>query len=125
MCTAQNNRAAGAAAARGRRPMTPPPGLVRVSPALPVLLGQLTHWHGGALALVSGRRIADLDRLFEPWRGAAAGLHGGERGRPDGSYARSGDGPLDLIAAAALERLRPRLAEAAERWPGVRLEDKG
>jgi trehalose 6-phosphate phosphatase len=35
------------------------------------------------------------------------------------------DGPADLAAAAALDRLRPVLADAARRLPGVLLEDKG
>lgn len=101
------------------------PQLVRVPAHLPALLGRLAEQRDGALALVSGRPLTDIDRLFRPWRGAAAGLHGAERRRPDGSLAPSGSDPADLAAAAALERLRPLLVDLARRWPGVRLEDKG
>src|SRR5262249_19800475 len=100
------------------------PDQVRVPPELPLLLGRLTREHGGAWALVSGRRIDDIDRLLQPWRGAVAGLHGGERRRADGSYAPGADGPVDRAARLALDRLRPLLAEAPQRWPGVRFEDK-
>jgi trehalose 6-phosphate phosphatase len=101
------------------------PELVVVPPGLPALLQSLGRERGGALALVSGRRLADLDRLFAPWRGAAAGLHGVERRRADGSHVPGGSGPGDIAAAAALDRLRPELILAARRWPGVWLEDKG
>ena len=33
---------------------------------------------GGALALVSGRTLADLDQLFSPLRLRASGVHGAE-----------------------------------------------
>jgi trehalose 6-phosphate phosphatase len=105
--------------------LAPRPELVVVPPGLPALLQSLGRERGGALALVSGRRLADLDRLFAPWRGAAAGLHGVERRRADGSHVPGGSGPGDIAAAAALDRLRPELILAARRWPGVWLEDKG
>lgn len=105
--------------------LAPRPELVAMPPGLPALLDCLGRERGGALALVSGRRLADLDRLFAPWHGAAAGLHGAERRRQDGSLVPSAAGPADLAAAAALDRLRPTLIEAAGRWPGVWLEDKG
>jgi trehalose 6-phosphate phosphatase len=89
-----------------------------------MLLERLARQRGGALAVVSGRRIADLDQLLHPWRGAAAGLHGGERRRPDGSRAEP-DLAAEGEALAALDRLRPHIAEAVRRWPGVRIEDKG
>ena len=73
---------------------------------------------GGALALVSGRSLVQLDRLFEPLRLPAAGLHGLER--------RHGDRrseplaiPLELISVYAQAQ---RLADA---WPGIFIEDKG
>ena len=105
--------------------IAPRPDLVEVPAALPSLLAQLAAQRQGALALVSGRRLADVDRLFRSWRGAAAGLHGAERRRSDGQRVATGDSAADHAAAAALDALRPRLRQYAERAPGVLLEDKG
>jgi trehalose 6-phosphate phosphatase len=105
--------------------LAPRPELVEVSPSLPDLLQHLGGEREGALALISGRPIAELDRLFRPWRGAAAGLHGIERRRPDGSYAPGADADADRAAAAVLERLRPEMTAVARHWPGVFIEDKG
>jgi trehalose 6-phosphate phosphatase len=88
---------------------------------LPGFLARLARRHGSALALVSGRKIAELDALFRPWQGAAAGLHGGERRRADGSRVDAGD----AAAAAALARLRPEILDWARHRAGVRVEDKG
>lgn len=73
----------------------------------------------GALALVSGRSLAQLDDLFSPFRFAAAGLHGIER--------RSADGTLERlpIEPAQLDAARAALTELAARHPGLLLEDKG
>src|SRR6266850_2723850 len=72
----------------------------------------------GAMALVSGRPIAQLDRLFAPLRLPAAGVHGDER--------RDADGATHYVADED-ERLRP--AKAALRalvsaWEGLIFEDK-
>jgi trehalose 6-phosphate phosphatase len=101
------------------------PEMVIVPEGLAGLLTRLAEQRGGALALVSGRRIAELDRLLQPWRGAAAGIHGAERRGADGSVATSGNVPADRKASAALDRLRPALSDLAARVPGVLLEDKG
>ena len=94
------------------------PELVSVPVGLPALLDRLAEQRGGALALVSGRRLADIDRLLRPWRGAAAGLHGAERRRADGSLVRMATAPADAAAAAALDRLRPALRDSGRRCPG-------
>jgi trehalose 6-phosphate phosphatase len=95
------------------------PGAVRVGPVLRHTLAALRDALGGALALVSGRRLADLDRLFGAPDWAAAGLHGLERRRADGRE-------IDVHAdPTALGTLRQRAAALATALPGVRLEDKG
>jgi trehalose 6-phosphate phosphatase len=95
--------------------------LVQVPSELPGLLARTASQRGGALALVSGRPLDQLDRLFRPWRGAAAGLHGIERRRPNGTVDRR----IDAVAATALEQVRPRLAALAAADNGLILEDKG
>jgi len=59
--------------------LAPEPGAVVVEPELLPLLARLRAAADGALALVSGRTIADLDRLFGSLALPTAGLHGGER----------------------------------------------
>lgn len=73
----------------------------------------------GALALVSGRPIAELDRLFAPLRLAASGVHGAElRRRPDGPITLLADGRLGDGAWNALSEL---LLD----FPGSWAENKG
>jgi trehalose 6-phosphate phosphatase len=73
----------------------------------------------GALALVSGRPIADLDQLFAPLRLAASGVHGAElRRRPDGAVTRLAAGQL---GDHAWDMLCDLLAE----FPGSYAENKG
>src|ERR671919_3121452 len=55
------------------------PGAVHVPERLCRILERLPSATGGALALVSGRSLDQLDRLFSPLRLSAAGLHGLER----------------------------------------------
>jgi len=101
--------------------IAPRPELVRVPDGLPALIIRLSAQRRAALALISGRPLAQLDALFEPWRGAAAGLHGLERRRADGVF----DCVRDSTSAEALDRLRPKLAALAANGTGLILEDKG
>ncbi len=95
------------------------PGAVVVEPSLLALLERLRRAAGGALALVSGRTIVDLDRLFTPLKLPAAGIHGCERRDAAG---RSEVAPVVL---AQLDSLRAGLAGIVARNPGLLLEDKG
>jgi trehalose 6-phosphate phosphatase len=72
----------------------------------------------GATAFVSGRPIADLDRLFAPLKLAAVAGHGAELRTSALGAATRGSSP---IAGA----LRQSLAAFAAAHPGVILEDKG
>jgi trehalose 6-phosphate phosphatase len=96
----------------------PAPGEVRIAPRVISLLGDLNNALGGALALVSGRAVDDLDRLFAPLHLAAAGNHGLVRRGADGSIAGPDADP------AALGEARTAFARFAEDTPGVLVEDK-
>ncbi len=74
---------------------------------------------GGALALVSGRPIAELDRLFAPLRLSAAGVHGAElRFDPD-SEPEPAPGIADMPPA-----LRTAVNDVLGDFPGTFVEDK-
>jgi trehalose 6-phosphate phosphatase len=97
------------------------PELVCVPRGLAALIASRAKERDGAVALISGRPLAELDQLLRPWHGAAAGLHGIERRRADGSP----DQVLDPAGEAALDRIRPKLAAVAGDARGLMLEDKG
>jgi trehalose 6-phosphate phosphatase len=97
------------------------PELVHVPIGLPALIARRADEREGALALISGRALAQLDRLFHPWHGAAAGLHGLERRRADGTLDRL----LDSASETALNHIRPKLAALAREGSGLLFEDKG
>ncbi len=95
------------------------PDAVHVDAQLLALLERLREAMGGALALVSGRSLEALDRLFAPQRFAAAGQHGAERRAADGSLHRHA--PL----APRLHEAAARLRALAAANPGLLLEEKG
>jgi trehalose 6-phosphate phosphatase len=86
------------------------------------LVGALTRLHaalGGALALVSGRSLEQLDALFSPLRLPGAGLHGLElRDTPEAALEHMPP-PAELVA------VREQAAAVAARHPGALVEDKG
>lgn len=65
--------------------IAPTPDAVRVPPGLLDALRRAERACGGALALVSGRSIADLDRIFAPLLLSASGVHGAEFRFGDGT----------------------------------------
>lgn len=72
---------------------------------------------GGALALVSGRAVADLDRLFAPLCLPASGQHGAELRVAQATSPTSGAPPLSAAARSAI-------AAAAAGLGGVHVEFK-
>ena len=93
------------------------PAGVRATPPLVELLLRLSGGLDGALSLISGRPVADIDRIFAPARFAAAGAHGAElRLHPDDPVSTT----QSSLPASTLEQLR----EFAGSHPGLLLEDK-
>lgn len=95
------------------------PQAVAVDALLMSLLERLREAAGGAVALVSGRTIADLDRLFGRTDFPVAGLHGCER--------RDARGGMHVaqIAVEQLSDVREGLLRLLKRHTGLLLEDKG
>lgn len=93
------------------------PDDVRVDPRLHDDLARLHANLGGALALLSGRTLSQLDTLFDWNHRVAAGLHGAELRTPDGSERITGD-------AAAFTQVRSHAARLVAATQGVILEDK-
>ncbi len=89
------------------------PDTVHVPDALPALVAGLAHHLNGAIALVSGRTVAELDQLFAPIRLACAGGHGAQlRFESDGSIK---DTPLQHSLAPALVEGVAQLARSDDR----------
>jgi len=100
--------------------MAATPDGVRVEPSLNALLAKVSSRLQGALALVSGRPVADIDRLFAPQRWPAAGVHGLERRDATGHW--HAHPPVD---AAKIDRARMQLHRLSASLPGTIVEDKG
>jgi trehalose 6-phosphate phosphatase len=98
--------------------IAPSPAGARTDRQLRDLLERL-HGAAEAVALISGRRIADIDRLFPSTRFPAAGQHGIERRDVTGRVF------LHAADAAPLEHARASLASVVARHRGLLLEDKG
>jgi trehalose 6-phosphate phosphatase len=93
------------------------PDGVEVGDHLVALLGRLDARFDGAIALVSGRTIETLDRLFAPLRLKAAGNHGLERRGNGGRIVRP-------LRAPEMDDVRAAMAGFAAANPGVIVEDK-
>jgi trehalose 6-phosphate phosphatase len=93
----------------------PSPYAVHVPKELCRTLERLVELTGGALALVSGRPIAGLDRLFAPLKLSAVGGHGAEM--------RIGDAAVRHHIRPLPKAMRDKIATAAP--DGVLIEDKG
>lgn len=95
------------------------PDAVYVDTALRDLIARLYRDSGGAMALVSGRAISDLEKLLGALRLPLAGQHGLER--------RDASGRLWMHAAppAAKCAIKEALAPVLARHSGLLLEDKG
>ena len=99
--------------------LMPTPREVWVPPGLAETLNRLLVRTSGALAMVSGRSLNDIDLIFAPDQFPAVGGHGAEmRIEPDSESVAAHAPPLD-------KELKRRLAAIAKLSPGILLEDKG
>jgi trehalose 6-phosphate phosphatase len=95
------------------------PDLVEVSAALRDTLKETAERVQGALAVVSGRSIADLDRILAPLQLPAAGIHGLE-------YRPAADARIAQVEAKPMPRaVREALERFAAEHPGLLVEYKG
>jgi len=100
-------------------PIVARPQDVRVDSALRALLKRLRDALDGALALVSGRSIAEIDQLFEPLVLPLAGQHGFERRDATLKVHRS------EVLGHTLDEAVATLTDFSRRHAGLLVEQKG
>jgi trehalose 6-phosphate phosphatase len=98
--------------------LAPSPQQVWVPPALRRTLARLDVLTDGALALVSGRPLHDIDLIFSPLELAAIGGHGAEL------RTVAGAAPMARVAPLSTP-LKRELARLTELGRGILAEDKG
>ena len=94
------------------------PQLVRIDDDLGHLLATARDATGGAVALISGRSVAEIDRLFGR-NFCAAGQHGAERRDAAGKMHQH------RVPLAGLRKAHERLKRMVAAHPALVLEDKG
>jgi len=94
------------------------PDAVEVPATLAPTLAEARSRLGGALAIVSGRTLAEIDRLMAPLHLPCVGEHGAVIRRPDGAIERAG---ADRKVPPSWKQ---SLHAEARNWPGVLVEEK-
>src|SRR5690606_6011137 len=98
--------------------IAPRPDEVIVPPSLRSALARIHDALRGAVALVGGRPVDELDRIFAPLRLPAAGAHGAHW------RTHSAGGTENLPGLALPAAMRAELLALQARHPGLILEDK-
>jgi len=98
--------------------LAPRPDAVEVPVNLAATLADAASWLGGALAIVSGRTIAEIDQLMAPLCLPCVGEHGAVIRHPGGAVDRAG--PDRAVPPA----WKASLHAATKPWPGVLVEEK-
>lgn len=94
------------------------PSTVHVPPELAELLGTVATRLSGALAIVTGRPIAEADELLRPMKFIAAGVHGAE-------MRTTITGEITSLTPSFSPALLSDVRTAAISMPGIVTEDKG
>lgn len=98
--------------------IAPTPGEVRVPPGLVELLARISTSLDGALAILTGRQLAEIDTLLQPVQFVGSGVHGAEL-----RAARGGN--IDSVASALPNSLVEEVIRRAQKLPGIIVEPKG
>jgi len=98
--------------------IAPEPGAVVVPCSLVPTLSSLQGYLAGAVAVVSGRPIREIDQYLSPLQLPVAGVHGAER--------RSAEGDLDPlpVSSPSLEEVDRAATGLAQRHPELLVERK-
>jgi len=98
------------------------PEAVTLLPEVRTAIGRISDRLEGAVALISGRPLNQLDDLFAPLHLPAAGLHGHELRSADGRL----DSPIENTDTSEwLHAVHQQALRFAHGHPGVLVEDKG
>lgn len=96
--------------------LAPEPGQVMVPPDLTAILHRLHQAAGGALAIVSGRPLQQIDHFLAPLCLPGAGVHGAER--------RGANGHITQLPVPDTKRLQAYLSPLVKQHTGLLLELK-
>ncbi len=96
--------------------LAPQPEAVVVPAGLVATLQALAGYLGGAVALISGRPIAQIDEFLQPLRLPVAGVHGAER--------RTASGVVNLLSTHPLQHVEEVAAALVAQHPRLRVENK-
>ena len=98
--------------------IAPTPNEVNVPADLVDLLSHLSDALGGALAILTGRQLAEIDVLLKPRRFIGSGVHGSE-------IRTAHDGIIDSVAPALPGSLVGEVLRRTQKLPGIIVEPKG
>lgn len=98
--------------------LAPTPDSVHVPSSLRSDLQELYDRTGGAVALISGRSLVDVDAVFQPLKMPAIGGHGAE-------FRLDREGPAIAADVRIGPQLKKRFAAIADLDSNILLEDKG
>ena len=103
----------------------PRPDEVRPAPGLVSVLDRAAESFDRALAVITGRPIAEIDHWLDSSVVAVAGIHGAERRSADGRWTSLPAGTERPRVMEEAMRARVRLRAVADANEGVYFEDKG
>ncbi|MEQ1669839.1 MAG: trehalose-phosphatase, partial [Hyphomicrobium sp.] len=99
--------------------IAPRPSLVRLAPDALAILRSVFELTDGALAIVTGRSLAEIDFFLKPFNSCVAAVHGASIRYPDGSLWHYG------LLHEIFPRLLKKAQKALGKHDGIIIENKG